>query len=180
MVKIMSQVVRIPANIYSRLERHARGFDTPVNVIERLLNHYEESCYASAEEDDKKGRNAGSHARDTDAGKTKTRQNTVEDWIEHVEIVMGYKDGETNIGTSSWTKKIYDDFCNGEASFGATSTKGIEALLLVIKEHLPHKYNLALAGLRKTIENGRADGKPLVKLAEMYERMGGTPLTEMV
>ena len=176
MVKIMSQVVRIPTNIYSRLEKHARGFDTPVNVIERLLNHYEDSCYASPEEDDKKGKKANFHGRDTDRSKTKTRQNTVEDWKEHVEIVMGYKEGETNIGTPSWTKKIYDDFCNGEASFGATSAKGIEAVLLVIKEHLPHNYNLALAGLRKTIENERAEGKPLVKLAEMYQRMGGTPL----
>ena len=89
---------------------------------------------------------------------------------------MGYKEGETNIGTPSWTKKIYVDFCNGEASFGATSAKGIEAVLLVIKEYLPNKYNLALAGLRKTIENGRAEGKPLVKLGEMYQRMGGAPL----
>ncbi len=37
----MSQVIRIPANIYSRLEKHAKGFDTPANVIEKLLNHYE-------------------------------------------------------------------------------------------------------------------------------------------
>jgi hypothetical protein len=41
---------------------------------------------------------------------------------------MGYKEGETNIGTPSWTRKIYVDFCNGEASFGATSAKGIEAV----------------------------------------------------
>ncbi|NOQ88959.1 MAG: hypothetical protein GQ550_08555, partial [Gammaproteobacteria bacterium] len=37
----MSQVIRIPSNIYKRLEEHASGFDTPANVIERLLNHYE-------------------------------------------------------------------------------------------------------------------------------------------
>ena len=37
----MSQVIRIPSNVYSRLERHAQGFDTPANVIEKLLNHYE-------------------------------------------------------------------------------------------------------------------------------------------
>lgn len=37
----MSPVVRIPTDIYSRLEKHAQGFDTPANVIEKLLNHYE-------------------------------------------------------------------------------------------------------------------------------------------
>lgn len=171
----MSQVVRIPANIYTRLAKHAKGFDTPINVIEMLLNHYE----ASSSEEHSKASSSGkasSQGFGTETGETKTRQNTVEDWKEHVEIVMGYKEGETNIGTPSWTRKIYEDFCNGEASFGATSAKGIEAVLLVIKEYLPNKYNLALTGLRKTIENGRAEGKPLVKLGEMYQRMGGTTL----
>jgi len=175
----MSQVVRIPKNIYTRLAKHAMGFDTPVNVIERLLNHYEKIGYASSAEEHSEASNSGKASSQdfgSETGKTKTRQNTVEDWKEHVEIVMGYKEGETNIGTPSWTKKIYVDFCNGEASFGATSAKGIEAVLLVIKEYLPNKYNLALAGLRKTIENGRAEGKPLVKLGEMYQRMGGAPL----
>lgn len=37
----MSPVIRVPSNIYSRLERHAKGFDTPASVIEKLLNHYE-------------------------------------------------------------------------------------------------------------------------------------------
>lgn len=37
----MSHVIRIPPEIYARLERHAKGFDTPANVIERLLDHYE-------------------------------------------------------------------------------------------------------------------------------------------
>jgi len=37
----MSQVVRIPQNLYVRLEKHARGFDSPANVIERILNYYE-------------------------------------------------------------------------------------------------------------------------------------------
>ncbi|MGK7897178.1 MAG: hypothetical protein AB4372_27070 [Xenococcus sp. (in: cyanobacteria)] len=34
----MSQVIRIPDELYKRLEAKARGFDTPANVIERLLN----------------------------------------------------------------------------------------------------------------------------------------------
>lgn len=38
----MSQVVRIPTNLYERLGMHAKGFDTPANVIEKLLNFYEE------------------------------------------------------------------------------------------------------------------------------------------
>lgn len=37
----MSPVVRIPEELYSRLEQHAKGFDTPANVIETLLNHFE-------------------------------------------------------------------------------------------------------------------------------------------
>jgi len=37
----MTQQIRVPTEIYKRLESHATGFDTPANVIERLLNHYE-------------------------------------------------------------------------------------------------------------------------------------------
>jgi len=37
----MSLVIRISENVYSRLEKHAKGFDTPANVIETLLNHFE-------------------------------------------------------------------------------------------------------------------------------------------
>jgi len=37
----MSPVIRLPSDVYRRLERHASGFDTPANVIERLINHYE-------------------------------------------------------------------------------------------------------------------------------------------
>ena len=40
----MSQVIRIPESIYKRLESHAKGFDTPANVIERLLNFYERNA----------------------------------------------------------------------------------------------------------------------------------------
>jgi len=38
----MSQAIRIPVNLYQRLSSHAEGFDTPANVIERMLNFYEE------------------------------------------------------------------------------------------------------------------------------------------
>ena|SRR5690554_1622112 len=37
----MSQVIRISRDLYKRLESHAQGFDTPSNIIERLLNFYE-------------------------------------------------------------------------------------------------------------------------------------------
>ena len=37
----MSHVIRLSPELYARLERHAEGFDTPANVIEMLLNHYE-------------------------------------------------------------------------------------------------------------------------------------------
>jgi hypothetical protein len=39
----MSQVIRIPEHLYARLEEHAHGFDTPANVIERILNYYEQN-----------------------------------------------------------------------------------------------------------------------------------------
>lgn len=39
----MSQVIRISDEIYSRLESHAVGFDTPQNIIEKLLDFYETS-----------------------------------------------------------------------------------------------------------------------------------------
>jgi hypothetical protein len=37
----MNTVIKLPVHLYKRLEHHAQGFDTPVNVIERILNHYE-------------------------------------------------------------------------------------------------------------------------------------------
>jgi len=37
----MSQVIRISDDLYKRLAAHASGFDTPSNVIERILNDFE-------------------------------------------------------------------------------------------------------------------------------------------
>lgn len=37
----MSTVIRVPENLYARLEKHAQGFDSPANVIEKLINYYE-------------------------------------------------------------------------------------------------------------------------------------------
>lgn len=38
----MSQVIRVSDEIYRRLESMAEGFDTPNNVIQRLISIYEE------------------------------------------------------------------------------------------------------------------------------------------
>ncbi len=37
----MSQTIRVSSQVYSRLERHVRGFESPSKVIGRLLDHYE-------------------------------------------------------------------------------------------------------------------------------------------
>ncbi|MDQ6970756.1 MAG: hypothetical protein Q9M16_09625 [Mariprofundus sp.] len=37
----MSQVIRISDDLYKRLAAHVSGFDTPSNVIERILNEFE-------------------------------------------------------------------------------------------------------------------------------------------
>lgn len=39
----MEQNIKIPNELYQRLGIHAKGFDTPANVIERLLDFYEEN-----------------------------------------------------------------------------------------------------------------------------------------
>ncbi|MDC9720505.1 MAG: hypothetical protein PSN46_07245 [Gammaproteobacteria bacterium] len=35
-------VIRLPNNLVKRLEKYAQGFDTPVKVIERILDEYEQ------------------------------------------------------------------------------------------------------------------------------------------
>lgn len=37
----MSTVIRLPEKLYKRLEKYAEGFDTPVQVIEKILNKME-------------------------------------------------------------------------------------------------------------------------------------------
>ncbi|MDB9312862.1 hypothetical protein PN462_07100 [Spirulina sp. CS-785/01] len=39
----MSQVIRVSDITYQRLEKHAKGFDSPGNVIERLLDFYDKN-----------------------------------------------------------------------------------------------------------------------------------------
>lgn len=37
----MPPIIRLPDELYTRLSKHAQGFDTPANVIEKLLNQVE-------------------------------------------------------------------------------------------------------------------------------------------
>lgn len=39
----MRRQIDVSDEIYGRLESHARGFDTPENVIERMLNFYDQN-----------------------------------------------------------------------------------------------------------------------------------------
>ena len=61
----MSPVIRITDKIYSRLEKHSQGFDTPANVIERLLDHFEETDTSDAVPSEEKAFSASSSTRDT-------------------------------------------------------------------------------------------------------------------
>ena len=96
---------------------------------------------------------------------------TVDQWIDHTEIALGYKAGETAIGDVAWTRRIYADYIRGRASFGATATNATEAKLHVVMKHDPDKYPLALKALEEQIRIGREQGKPLIKLRDMYLRM---------
>jgi len=101
---------------------------------------------------------------------------TVKAWKEHIEIVLGYQDGVSHIGTYSWTVTIHDKLCKGEPAFGIKGTNAAEALLQVIKERTPDKYAAALKGLRTVILEERAKGASLKKLGLMWERISGKSL----
>lgn len=51
---IMSQVIRIQEELYKRLEKYAHGFDTPANVIEKILDFYERHSGNSIEAEQEK------------------------------------------------------------------------------------------------------------------------------
>jgi hypothetical protein len=61
----MSPVIRIPDQLYSRLEKHAQGFATPATVIERLLDHFEKTNTPDAVPREEKPFPASSSTRDT-------------------------------------------------------------------------------------------------------------------
>jgi hypothetical protein len=52
----MSQVIRVSDSTFNRLEKLAVGFDTPNNVIERLLDHYGAEPHTEEVEDVKIGK----------------------------------------------------------------------------------------------------------------------------
>lgn len=62
----MSPVIRIPDPIYSRLEGHAKGFDTPSNVIEKILDYYEKQHGISSPQDEEITAKAGIRELDPD------------------------------------------------------------------------------------------------------------------
>jgi hypothetical protein len=44
----MSDVIRVPPYLYKRLESHASGFDSPANVIEKILDFYERNHHKTS------------------------------------------------------------------------------------------------------------------------------------
>ena len=47
----MPEIIKLSSTLYARLAKHARGFDTPANVIEMLLNAYEGSSSEQTQEE---------------------------------------------------------------------------------------------------------------------------------
>lgn len=52
MEQLMDKTIRIPNELYRRLESHASGFDTPSNVISRILDMHESVHGKPADRDD--------------------------------------------------------------------------------------------------------------------------------
>jgi hypothetical protein len=162
----MAPVVRIPNSLYSRLEKHAKGFDSPINVIERLVDHYDH-CDTKAPS----GPGSAVFSPDTKAVSTRSRGNTVEDWQECVEVALGFREGTTPLDDNApFIQNIHNKFCKGEPAYGVSGTNALEAYLRVIKNYNPDKLDLALTGLRKSIEQS---DKPFYKMRAMLERVSG-------
>ena len=104
------------------------------------------------------------------------RNPTVEAWVKHIEIVLGYQTGESHIGTYDWTVTIHDKLCKGETPFGIKGTNAAEAMLQVIKVHTPNNYSSALLAMKNVILVGRINGEKLKKLGLMWERVSGESL----
>jgi hypothetical protein len=162
----MPPVIRIPNSLYSRLEKHAKGFDTPINVIERLADHYDHCDAAAPSSLDGVG-----PSPDNTPVSTRSRGNTVEDWQKCVEVVLDFKQGSTPLDDNApFIKNIYDKFCRGEPAYGVSGVNAMEAYLRVIKKYNPDKFDLALIGLRKSIEQS---DKPFHKMRALLERASG-------
>jgi len=157
----MTREIRIPSSIYSRLEKHACGFDTPINVIERLLDYYENSNPADSE----------LVTNQPSVKETRSYGNSVEDWKEAAEIALGFKQGTTSLDDNAdFIRNIYEKFCQGQPAYGVSGTNALEALLQIFKQYNPDKYDNAVLGLKKSIEQS---DKPFVKMRKMIERVTG-------
>ncbi|MGB5708435.1 MAG: hypothetical protein WBM41_16585 [Arenicellales bacterium] len=164
----MSPSISISANLYTRLEGQARGFDTPANVIERLLEHYE-GCDTELE-------------TSLDEGDThqaiRTTGNSVSDWKESIEIALGFKNGVSKLDqNASFIKNIYTKFRSGEPAYGVSGVKAMKALFQVIEKYEPQTRRLALEGLKASIEQS---DKPFHKLRALYHELSGEQISPLI
>jgi hypothetical protein len=164
----MSPSINISANLYARLEGQARGFDTPANVIERLLEHYER-CDTELEPflDE-------SHINQA----IRSTDNSVSEWKKCIEIALGFENGVSRLDqNASFIKNIYTKFRNGEPAYGVSGVNMMKALFQVIEEYEPRTHSIALAGLRASIEQS---GKPFHKLRALYHELSGEQIPPLI
>lgn len=158
----MPPVIRIPESLYSRLEKHAQGFDTPTNVIERLLEYYEQQRKKAVKED------VFSDTLPDITRPARSSGNTVEDWQECIEIALGFKEGSSPLEDNApFVQNINKHFLKGEPAYGVSGVNAMEAYLRVIKKYHPDKLQLALTGLSKSIEQS---DKPFHKMRALLKR----------
>lgn len=85
-----------------------------------------------------------------------------------MEVALGVKEGSTSLDdNATFVQNIHSKFCKGEASYGVSGVNAMEAYLRVIKKHYPDKLDLALTGLRKSIEQS---DKPFHKMRALLNR----------
>lgn len=170
----MSQVIRIPDELYEQLKNHAATFETPADVIQKLVIFREAAMATETLEPGSLPDQANQEWQTfkPEPKKRKPRP-TVADWHEHIAIVLGHIPGETHIGDIPWTRNIHATLIEGRAAFGATSTTAGEAWLQVIKKYEPENYDNVVLGLEAVIVEGQAEGKSLKKFERMFERLVG-------
>ena len=166
----MSPSIHIPTKTYERLEKQAKGFDTPANVIARMLDHCEQ-----CEIEFKKSQNTEKFEKSK-----RTKGASIAEWKECIEIALGFKSGSTPLDqNANFFRNIYAKFRKGEPAYGVSGANAMEALLQVIEEKNPNHYEPALQGLKASILE-QEKYKPFRKLRRLYERLSGEslPLTK--
>lgn len=164
----MSPSISISAKTYARLERQARGFDTPANVVERLLEHYEK-CDMELE---------SSLDENHIDQEIRTTDNSVSEWKQCIEIALGFKNGASKLDQNAYfIKNIYAKFQNGEPAYGVSGVNMMKALFQVIEEYEPQTHSIALAGLRASIEQS---GKPFHKLRALFHELSGEQIPPLI